>query len=274
MELCRSLSISPLPQYLYPPFLSCYIYIYLSFIFFSLSLSLSLSFSFFLSLALSLSLSICLSLVASPSLSTYDINIIMYLLLCISITLLLLYVLCLSCPSSLLSSSLVAVVVSVCVGTWIIEGDELALAIGMVSALSSNPLSLAARALIGGTISNDELPIASPTGVYGCARWGPLVGVLAGTSDPSEIGTSAASVTRVLRRGGPGRLDRPLSFLSISARLVLALMRLLIRGLKDDPSVSAAPRACTCPATRSSPNGRRSPPIPGSTMPLGPVERY
>ena len=107
----------------------------------------------------------------------------------------------------------------------------------MVSALSSNPLSLAARALIGGTISNDELPIASPTGVYGCARWGPLVGVLAGTSDPSEIGTSAASVTRVLRRppGGPGKLVRPLSLLSISARLVLALMRLLIRGSRTTP---------------------------------------
>ena len=58
-----------------------------------------------------------------------------------------------------------------------------------------------------------------------------LWGVLAGTSDPSEIGTSAASVTRVLRRGGPWMLLRPLSFLSISARLVLALMRLLIRGL-------------------------------------------
>ena len=46
-----------------------------------------------------------------------------------------------------------------------IEGDELALAIGIVSALSSNPLSLAARALTGGTISKDELPTASPTGV-------------------------------------------------------------------------------------------------------------
>ena len=64
------------------------------------------------------------------------------------------------------------------------------------------------------------------------------MGVLAGTSDPSEIGTSAASVTSVLSRGGPGMLVRPLSFLSISAKLVFALMRLLILGLKDDPSVS------------------------------------
>ena len=57
-----------------------------------------------------------------------------------------------------------------CVGTWIIDGEELALAIGIVSVLSSNPLSLAARALTGGTISKDELPTAFPTGVYGCAR--------------------------------------------------------------------------------------------------------
>ena len=60
--------------------------------------------------------------------------------------------------------------VKLCVGFWMIEGEELALAIGMVSALSSNPLSLAARALTEGTISNDELPTAFPTGVYGCAR--------------------------------------------------------------------------------------------------------
>ena len=155
-----------------------------------------------------------------------------------------------------------------------IEGEELALAIGMVSALSFNPLSLAARALTGGTISNDELPTASPTGVYGCARWGPLVGVLAGTRDPSDIGTSAASEINDLRRGGPGTPVRPLSFLSISARLVLALILLLMRGLKDEPSVSAAPRACTCPTTRSSPKGRRGSPLPNSTMPLGPVSWY
>ena len=91
------------------------------------------------------------------------------------------------------------------------------------------------------------------------------------TSDPSEMGTSAASATKVLRRGGPGRLARPRSFLSISARLVFALIRLLMRGLKDEPSVSAAPRACTCPTTRSSPNGRRGPTLPSSTMPLGPM---
>ena len=100
------------------------------------------------------------------------------------------------------------------------------------------------------------------------------MGVLAGTIEPSEIGTSAASVTNVLRRGGPGRLVRPLSFLSISARLVFVLMRLLILGLKDDPSVSADPRACTCPATRSSPSGRRRPVLPTSAMPLGPADWY
>ena len=98
------------------------------------------------------------------------------------------------------------------------------------------------------------------------------MGVLAGTSDPSEIGTSAASLANVLSLGGSGMLVRPLSLLSNSARLVFALMRLLILGLKDDPSVSAEGRACTCPATRSSPNGRRNPPLPGSTMPLGPAK--
>ena len=83
-----------------------------------------------------------------------------------------------------------------------IDGEEFALTIGIVSALSSNPLSLAARALTGGTISNDELPTASPTGVCGCARCGPHVGVLAGTNDPSEIGISAASEINDRRRGG------------------------------------------------------------------------
>ena len=116
-----------------------------------------------------------------------------------------------------------------------IDGEEFALGIGTVSTLSSNPLSLAARVLADGTTSKDELPTAFPTGVYGCARCGPLVGVLAGTKDPSEIGISAASLTKVLNRGGPGIAERPRSFLSISARLVLALILLLIRGLKDDP---------------------------------------
>ena len=100
------------------------------------------------------------------------------------------------------------------------------------------------------------------------------MGVLAGTSDPSEIGISAASVISVLNLGGPGMLVRPLSFLSISARLVFVRILLLTLGLTDGPSVSAVLRACTCPTTRSSPNGRRNPPLPGSTMPLGPVERY
>ena len=153
-----------------------------------------------------------------------------------------------------------------------IDGEEFALGIGTVSTLSSNPLSLAARVLADGTISKDELPTAFPIGVYGCARCGPLLGVLAGTSEPSDIGISAASFTRVLNLGGPGIAERPRSFLSISARLVLALILLLIRGLKDDPSVSAEPWACTCPTTRSSPNGRRGPPVPDSTMPFRPVK--
>ena len=125
-----------------------------------------------------------------------------------------------------------------CEGSWIIDGEEFALTIGTVSILSFNPLSLAARSLTEGTTSNDELPTAPPTGVYGCARLIPLVGELAGTSDPSEMGTSAGSLAKVLRRGGSGTRDLPLSFRSSSARLVLALMRLFTLGLWDDPAVS------------------------------------
>ena len=112
-----------------------------------------------------------------------------------------------------------------------IDGEELALVIGTVSMLSFKPLSLAARSLAEGTTSNEELPTAPPTGVYGCALCTPLVGELAGTNEPSEIGTSAGSLARVRSRGGSGTLDLPLSFRSRSARLVLALMRLFIRGL-------------------------------------------
>ena len=46
----------------------------------------------------------------------------------------------------------------------------------------------------------------------------PLVGVLAGTRDPSEIGISAASEINDRRRGGAGILARPLSFLSMSGK--------------------------------------------------------
>ena len=104
--------------------------------------------------------------------------------------------------------------------------------------------------------------------VLSVAHWW---GVLTGTRDPSEIGVSAASASNVRRRGGAGIWERPLSFLSISARLVLVRILLLMRGLRDEASVSAALRACTCPTTRSSPNGRRVPLCPASTMPLGPV---
>ena len=50
-----------------------------------------------------------------------------------------------------------------------IDGDEFDRNMGTVSMLSSRPLSLAARSVADGSISNDELPIAAPTGVYGCA---------------------------------------------------------------------------------------------------------
>ena len=50
-----------------------------------------------------------------------------------------------------------------------IDGEEFALVIGTVSMLSFKPLSLAARSLAEGTTSNDELPTAPPTGVYGWA---------------------------------------------------------------------------------------------------------
>ena len=64
-----------------------------------------------------------------------------------------------------------------------IDGDEFDLNMGTVSTLSFRPLSLAAQSVADGSMSNDELPIAAPTGVYGCALLTPLAGELAGTSD-------------------------------------------------------------------------------------------
>ena len=43
------------------------------------------------------------------------------------------------------------------------------------------------QSVADGSISNDELPIAAPTGVHGCALLMPLAGELAGTSDPSTL---------------------------------------------------------------------------------------
>ena len=132
-----------------------------------------------------------------------------------------------------------------------------------------SPLSLAARSLTEGTISNDELPTAPPTGVYGCALCMPLVGELAGTSDPSEMGTSAGSLARVRRRGGSGTRDLPLSLRSSSARLVLALILLLTLGLWERPRCIWWPTGMHMPTIKSSPIGRRRFPLPSSTMPLG-----
>ena len=64
-----------------------------------------------------------------------------------------------------------------------IDGDEFDLNVGMVSTLSFSPLSLAARSVAAGNISNDELPTAAPTGVYGCDLGTPLAGELAGASE-------------------------------------------------------------------------------------------
>ena len=94
----------------------------------------------------------------------------------------------------------------------------------------------------------------------------PLAGELAGASDPSEIGTSAGSHPKVRSLGTSGTRDLPLSRLSNSARLVLALILLLTLGLLDGPDVSAGARACTCPATKSSPSGRRKLWLPDSTI--------
>ena len=79
-----------------------------------------------------------------------------------------------------------------CRGLWRIEGDELDLGIGVTSILSFNPTSLAARFVIEGTYKK-KLPTASPIGIYGCIRADPLLGEVLGTTDPSEIGTSAGS---------------------------------------------------------------------------------
>ena len=47
----------------------------------------------------------------------------------------------------------------------------------MASKLSSNPFSPVARLANDGTYLKDELPIASPSGLYGCALTDPLFGV-------------------------------------------------------------------------------------------------
>ena len=54
-----------------------------------------------------------------------------------------------------------------------------------------------------------------------------------------------------------GIRDLPLSCLSISAKLLLLLNLLLTLGMTSYPGVSDKGLACTCPATRSSPKGRR-----------------
>ena len=148
-----------------------------------------------------------------------------------------------------------------------IDGEELDLRIGTVSMLSLSPLSLAARSVADGTISNDELPTALPTGVYGCAPLAPLTRDVAGTSEPSEIGISAGSRFRVLNLGTSGMRDLPRSCLSISAKLVLHRSLLFTLGLAACPEVSVLARACTCPATRSSSkegvrSGFLNPPLP------------
>ena len=86
----------------------------------------------------------------------------------------------------------------------------------------------------------------------------PLTGEVAGTIDPSEIGTSAGSRLSVLNRGTSGIRDLPLSCLSISARLVLLRNLFLTLGLVANPDVSVLDRACTCPTTRSSLKGMRA----------------
>ena len=132
--------------------------------------------------------------------------------------------------------------------------------------LSLSPLSLAARSVADGSTSNDELPIAAPTGVYGCVLLTPLTGEVAGAREPSEIGTSAGSQPKVRNLGTSGTRDLPLSLLSISARLVLARILLLTLGLTDGPEVSVLARAWTCPTIKSSPKGRRSPWLFASTI--------
>ena len=123
--------------------------------------------------------------------------------------------------------------VCICRGWWKIDGEELDLGIGVVSILSFPLPSLAARLTTEGTNSKDELPTASPTGVYGCALIDPLLGEPLGITEPSGIGTSAGSWFRSLRRGGSGTLDLPVSCFSISARLVLPRILFFILGLRS-----------------------------------------
>ena len=126
-----------------------------------------------------------------------------------------------------------------CEGWCRIDGIEIDRAIGIVSILSSTPLSLAARLSTEGIHSNEELPTAFPTGVYGCALCCPLTaasGDSGGISDPSGMGTSVGSWLNTLNLGISGIRDLPLSCLSSSAMLVLLRILLLILELTSPPS--------------------------------------
>ena len=93
-----------------------------------------------------------------------------------------------------------------CRGLWRIEREKLDFGIGVTSILSFNQTSLAARLVTERTNSNDEFPTASSTGVYGRILIDPLLGEAIGIKEPSEIGTSAVSGCKTLRRGGSGLL--------------------------------------------------------------------
>ena len=111
------------------------------------------------------------------------------------------------------------------------DGEEFALMIGTVSMLSLKPyrwqLGLWQKELLQMTNFQPHHRLVYRDVPSECQSWGELAGI----SEPSEMGTSAGSLTRVRRRGGSGSRERPLSFRSISARLVLALILLFTLGL-------------------------------------------
>ena len=150
-------------------------------------------------------------------------------------------------------------------GLWRTDGEKLDRKIGMVSVLSLSPLSLAARSTADGTTSNDELPTALPTGVYGCALFCPLIGELHGTRDPlgwehlQDLGLAIAISVAL------GHVIF-LSLVSQFSQTSLSSEPLLILGLMSDPAVSDGGLACTCPATKSSPKGRHRPWLADSTI--------
>ena len=72
-------------------------------------------------------------------------------------------------------------------------GDELDLAVGVTSILSSNPDALVARLAEERINSRDEPSITPPIGFYGCTLTDPLLGDIVDATELSETGISSSN---------------------------------------------------------------------------------